>query len=88
MTSWRRDNDMHVLGAAVDNMPSPTANPAMIGNRGFHEAALLGVQGQSGLGHEPLGLLLEFVIRRPELAGLRDPTTFVSGQPCTVGGPG
>jgi hypothetical protein len=79
---------MDVLRAPVYGMQMPATNPAMVGNRGFHNATLFDPQGQGRFRHESLSGVFAVNVGGLEFAGFVDPTPFVPRQPGAIGGPG
>src|SRR5262249_28159319 len=86
-TSLGGDDDMHVVGAAADDMQVPAANGAMFGDRRFDEVALLAVEGARLFLQERAGGGLESWVGWPELSRLLDPAARIARQPGTLGGP-
>src|SRR5579883_1363062 len=82
-----RDDDVHMIRAAIDGMESPTTNPAMVGDGGFDEAALFVVKAAGILSHACGRLPCNDGIWELHSAPVLDPSPLVAGQPCAIGGP-
>ncbi len=74
------DDDVNMVGPAVDRVQMPAATVAMLSDRVLDEFPLRGVQIERRFGHERSGDFFEVRVRRKKLAWLRDPTSFITGS--------
>src|SRR5262249_16941761 len=81
------DDNMHVLGAAVDDVQVPAADGTMFGDDFLDKAALLRVEHARFFLQEGPGRGLKPRVRWPELSPFLDPTALIAGKPRTVGCP-
>jgi hypothetical protein len=79
---------VQMVRPAIDGVQPPAANPAVVGDRMFHQAALFRVKKSSRFGHPGLRFELTHRVGRLPAVSIFHPSPLVPRQPRSVRGPG